>query len=93
MGGVFSCCTMEQRGVGGSQANEVVIDQKAHSELGEQQATCTAMIRRDLTPIRDFGSEDEEEEDKEGMPPVTEQKGQMLHVEEAAIEEIEWVRQ
>jgi hypothetical protein len=35
MGGVFSCCTMEQRGVGGSQANEVVIDLKAHSELGE----------------------------------------------------------
>jgi hypothetical protein len=33
------------------------------------------MIRRELTPIRDFGSEDEEEEDKEGMPPVTEQKG------------------
>jgi hypothetical protein len=33
------------------------------------------MIRRELTPIRDFGSEDEEEEGKEGMPPVTEQKG------------------
>jgi len=26
---------MEQRGVGGSQANEVVIDLKGHSELGE----------------------------------------------------------
>jgi hypothetical protein len=33
------------------------------------------MIRRELTPIRDFGSEGEEEEDKEGIPPATEQKG------------------
>ena len=75
MGGVFSCCTLDQRGLAGSQADEVVIDLNVLSELGELQATCTAMVRRELTPIRDFGSEDEEEEGKEGMPTVTEQKG------------------
>ena len=74
MGGVFSCCTSEQRGPGGGQADEVVIDLKVHSDQGEQQATCTAMIRRELTPIRDFGTDDEEE-GMDGMPPVTEQKG------------------
>ena len=76
MGQVFGCCTMEQHSVSQLTQDEVVIDIKGHNAQDHrerQEIPTSIVIKRELTPIRDFESDDEE--DGKEMPPMTAQKG------------------
>lgn len=78
MGQIFNCCTMEQRTIAQLSQDEVVIDLKEHHEEyknreKQQMIPTSIVIKRELTPIRDF--ESDEEEDAKEMPPMTAQKG------------------
>ena len=72
---------MEQSKLG---TEEVIIDMKQTNHQRESQSAMPTLIRKDLTPIKDFGSDYEAED---GIPPESDVKGQHGIEEEEEKEE------
>ena len=69
MGNFLTCCTMDQSTLGTEEMTLDIIYSSHHREAQSAQPT---LIRKDLTPIKDFGSEDEAEDG--GIPPESDAK-------------------